>query len=129
MLRVLAAKGRAIAVLLLASLAGSGSSQLLPAHGGDGHDLACVPGVALPHDESAHRLAADTPSESEHPLHCLVCHWARTFRPAGAPLRQPAPVLASHAFVHVDIVIAPTAAVSAQVSPRSPPASILPALV
>ena len=123
MLRALGTKARAIAAVLLVSLAASGASQLLPAHAAEGHDLACVPGLALPHDESAHRLAADTPSESEHPLHCLVCHWARSFRPAGAALRQPAPVLASRVFLHVDIVIAPTAAVSARISPRSPPAS------
>jgi hypothetical protein len=128
MLRVLGAKARAIAGLLLVSLAAGGSSQLLPGHAAEGHDLACVPGVALPHDESAHRLAADTRGESDHPLHCLVCHWARSFRPAGATVKQPAPALASRPFVHIDIVPAPTAAVSAQLQPRSPPASIFASL-
>jgi hypothetical protein len=123
MLRALGAKAREIAALLLVSLAVSGGVRLLPGHAADGHDIACTPGVALPHDESDHRLASDQGAASEHPLHCLVCHLARSLRPASAPLKQPAPDLPPRAFVHTDFVPAPMAAVSAQPSPRSPPST------
>ena len=37
------------------------------------------PAFAVPHNESDHELRANVPSDAAHPLHCLVCHWARAF--------------------------------------------------
>lgn len=67
-----------IAAVLVAWMALVGASAIVP-HEDDSHDT--YASVAVEHDHSAHRVeAADTDVEN-HPLHCLVCHWVRAFRP------------------------------------------------
>ena len=67
-----------VAAVTLLWMAVVGGSAVVP-HEDDAHDA--YGALAVPHDESAHRVeAADSVAES-HPLHCLVCHWVRSFRP------------------------------------------------
>jgi hypothetical protein len=123
MLRLVRKRAWSAAATLLLSLLLTSASQVLPMHGIGRHDVACVPAVAIAHDEGAHRLGAPS-GEAAHPLHCLVCHLTRTSRPSPAVVRH-TPVLQPHAFVHLDVVPAPTAVSWAQLSLRAPPASIV----
>jgi hypothetical protein len=72
--------------MLLASLATFGGSIVIP-HGDECHDY-CVHAV-VEHDASAHRFQADTAVHDSHPLHCLVCHSGRSFRPRQHAVLQP----------------------------------------
>lgn len=56
-----------------------GGAAVAP-HGDDCHDAACS-AIIVEHDASAHRVGAPSADADTHPLHCLVCHWVRAFRP------------------------------------------------
>ena len=45
-----------------------------------GHD-ADFAAIVVQHDASAHQFRTPEGDAPSHPLHCVVCHWARTFRP------------------------------------------------
>jgi hypothetical protein len=115
---------RQIAATLLCSLLATIVSQALPAHGLASHDSACLTALELAHDESSHRLSAPLTTSERHPLHCLVCHLARTFRPSPQIDRQSAPDLEPRAAVHVVSAPAPRAVDAAPLSLRAPPSSI-----
>jgi hypothetical protein len=68
-----------IAMIAMASLVAMGVSALTP-HVDDCHDAACL-GIAVEHDGSAHRFVAPITHADVSHLHCLVCHWVRSFRP------------------------------------------------
>ena len=65
-----------VALAARLSLAAATFSAAAP-HGG-AHDAACDL-VTAEHDASAHRMTAAATTD-EHSLHCLACHWARSFR-------------------------------------------------
>ena len=109
----------AVASTLLVSLVAFGGSLIRP-HVDDCHDAGCG-AVAITHDESAHRVGAAELSE-DHPLHCVACHWARSFRPTESRI-TPAPAEDAGVRLHVEIVFAPPAAQAAQPPLRSPPAT------
>lgn len=110
-----------VAAALLLCLATATVSQALPAHADDDHHVECTNPSVGPHDESAHRLnGARTPHEP-HPLHCLVCHWARTFRPLGPSVSHEAPRLEIRAALHFTELPAPAVILPAQLTLRSPP--------
>jgi hypothetical protein len=69
-LRVLAA-----AVLVSMSVV-TGWSTL--AHELDCYDHDTAPAFIV-HDESSHAFQNAAPSASERPVHCVLCHWTRTF--------------------------------------------------
>jgi hypothetical protein len=69
-LRVLAA------AVLVSMSAVTGWSAL--AHELDSHDHDTAPSFVV-HDESAHAFRTPSPSASERPVHCVLCHWTRTF--------------------------------------------------
>ena len=106
-----------VATVAVASLAGAGGSALAP-HYDDCHDAPCV---VVQHDASAHRIGAPA-SAGVQPLHCLVCHWARSFRPRTEARVAPAPVVATRAYIPVEFLTASIAAPVAQPPLRSPPA-------
>lgn len=56
------------------------SGMAVAPHETDCHDAACG-AIAVEHDAAAHRVGASSDSPDGHPLHCLVCHWVRAFRP------------------------------------------------
>lgn len=68
-----------IAVTAIVSMTAVGGSTVFP-HEDDCHDAACSP-IAVEHDAAAHRVGAASTTDDSHPLHCLVCHWVRAFRP------------------------------------------------
>lgn len=81
-------------------------------------------GVALvAHDESAHRVRSAASGTDTHPLHCLVCHLARSFRPRTETRIMSAPAARAGARIHLEIFTASPAALVAQPPLRSPPAS------
>lgn len=81
------------------------------------------PDGAFLHDPYAHNLAADAPDDGSTPPHCVVCHFARTFRLRTESHALPAPTTASGAYLHLDVVAVPRPATVAQPPLRSPPSS------
>lgn len=119
MLKWFRAWTRCTAVVVLASLASLGIS-LAGAHSDDCHD-GCL--VAVVHDASAHQVSPGSSTPEAPPLHCLVCHWARAFRPRTETVFVAAPVAATGIWINVEIFTAAPVAPSAQPPLRSPPAS------
>ena len=98
MLHWFRARAASIAAIAGLALTAAIGSSIAP-HQDDCHDALCASVAAVPHDPSAHSVGR-APSETERPLHCVLCHWARTFRPrpearvvssssAAAPLALP----------------------------------------
>lgn len=110
---------RVAAALLLAVVAFGGS--LAAPHATDCHDVTCASAVVA-HDASAHRVRGATAAAAVHPLHCLVCHWARSFRPPTEARVLSAPAGCAGACLRVDVFTAYSAAPAAQPPLRSPPA-------
>ena len=110
-----------VAAVLLVSVAALGASHAAP-HQDDCHDAACAT-VAVPHDASAHQVRSPSPATDNHPLHCLVCHWVRSFRPRPEVRIVSAPAIQTGVRLHVESFTAPAAATVAQPPLRSPPAS------
>ncbi len=107
----------AAAVVLATSVVGG--SAVLP-HEDDCHDSACSP-VAVEHNAAAHRIGADSQGPEGHPQHCLVCHWARAFRPRTEARVVSAPASAADVRIAVvTLTLFPAAPVS-QPPLRSPP--------
>lgn len=116
-----------VAAILLLSLVTASASEAMPSHAEASHDdhglSAGSTFLAEPHNEADHELRANVPSDVAHPLHCLVCHWARTFRPLASPSAEIAPDLESRYHVQLSVVPAPRGAAAVQLTLRSPPAS------
>jgi hypothetical protein len=112
---------RAIAATLLTSLATLAISFVRP-HPVDCHDAGCA-AAAVVHDASAHRVRGDTSGVDSHPLHCSLCHWARSFRPHIETKFVPAPATAAGAHIHLAFLTPAHRAPLAQPPLRSPPAS------
>jgi hypothetical protein len=77
--------------------------------------------VVIQHDASAHGFRADPGVAVAHPLHCLVCHWTRSFRPYPRGESHPAPVVAYTLRIHPEIFLVTPAALAALPPLRSPP--------
>ena len=117
-----------VAAALLLSLLTASLSQAMPSHADAGHDDHAIASAsaalsAVPHRESDHDLRANVPSDAAHPLHCLVCHWARAFRPLASPSAEVAPTLEARFHVQRAVVPTPRSVAPPQLSLRSPPAS------
>jgi hypothetical protein len=67
----------ATSLALALGTAGAPFQPLL--HGDDDHDVACALLVEAPHDASAHRVQNAGASDETPDVHCLACHWARSF--------------------------------------------------
>ncbi len=116
MLRWLRARTASVAAALLVSIATLG----LPHVTGIGHD-ADFAIVVVVHDASAHQVQANDLRDTEHPVHCLACHWARSFRPTVEVTYLPAAVDAVRAPLLIDASPVAAAARVAQPPLRSPP--------
>jgi hypothetical protein len=112
-----------VAAMLLLSLATLGVSFYGP-HAADCHDADCGT-ILVAHDASAHRLRSNTSTADTHPLHCLVCHWARSFRPQIKTTFVAAPAASTGIPVHFDLITVARRAQVAQPSLRSPPSSLV----
>jgi hypothetical protein len=84
----------------------------------------CAAALVVGHDASAHSIRSDTALPDEPPIHCLACHWARSFRPSATAGYLDAP--AQDAGLRCLVEAAPVAAVSTIAQPplRSPPFSL-----
>lgn len=67
---------RYAAAALLVSVVALGVPHSFDPH----HDADWDGGVVIHHDESAHQMGEPDDTQDNHPLHCLACHWARSFR-------------------------------------------------
>jgi hypothetical protein len=112
-----------IAATLLLSLAALHVSVSSP-HGDDCHDAGCIATI-VEHDAAAHRAEAPSTTVDSRPLHCLVCHWAQSFRPRIT--RTFVATLAVQASIYVDFDLVPVGRNTQVAQPplRSPPASPL----
>jgi hypothetical protein len=116
-----AASGVAATLLLL--LAALGAAAVSP-HEDDCHDPGCM-GIVVEHDASDHRFTAPSTIAESHPLHCLVCHWTRTFRPPIAVKFVAAPAVLVRVYPRFDFITVARRAQVAQPPLRSPPSSPL----
>lgn len=108
-----------IAALALLSVLGMGVSAVA-LHGSECHDECAV---VVAHDASAHQVRANATGGETHPLHCLVCHWARSFRPHTETRIISTPAVQAGDCIHVEFFTASSAAPVAQPPLRSPPIS------
>src|SRR5215211_4345242 len=90
---------RYVAAALLVSLVALGAPHSFDPH----HDADWDVG-AVAHDESAHRLGERGSIDGHHPIHCIACHWARSFRPHTVSAHAPAPRPKSAKLVHSKFV-------------------------
>ena len=121
MLRWFRVHASRVAVAAIISLAAVGISAVSP-HVDDCHDAGCR-AMAVNHDASAHAIGASSTSTDAYPLHCLVCHWARSFQPRPEARIVSAKAADAGTAVHVDLFTAASAALAAQPPARSPPSS------
>ena len=110
-----------IAVTAIISLAAVGVSAVFP-HVDDCHDAGCR-ATAVDHDASAHAIGAPPTGTDVHPLHCLVCHFVRSFRPRAEARIVSAPAADAGTAVHIEFFTAAASAPAAQLPARSPPSS------
>jgi hypothetical protein len=108
---------RPLAVALLVSLAGSGA-WTRAWHSSDCHDVCAVSSV--PHDPAAHVIRG-APADDSHTLHCVACHWARSFRPPVDAAHQLAPPTVNDIRLHVQAFAARSLVASVQPPLRAPP--------
>ena len=104
MLQWFRARARSIAAVSLVSLATLSVWSATP-HQDDCHDAICA-SVVVPHDPSAHSIGRDS-SETDRPLHCVLCHWTRIVRPSTGASHHIAPSLERNVRTLVDIVSSP----------------------
>ena len=121
MLRWFRVHASRIAITAIVSLAGVGTSAISP-HEDDCHDAACR-AMAVEHDAAAHSIGAPPMGTDAHPLHCLVCHWARSFRPRTEAKVPSTPAAEAGTAVHVELFTAARSTQVAQPPLRSPPSS------
>jgi hypothetical protein len=116
--RVRAARVAAVTLIWMIAVGGTAVAP----HEDDCHDAACR-AVIVEHDASAHRIGGPSVDADGHPLHCLVCHWVRAFRPRTEARFVSA--IASEAGVRLPVhgVVISRRAASARPPLRSPPAS------
>lgn len=113
--------GRSLAatVLVSLSLVSAGAAAL---HGSACHDAECAIRV-VEHDASAHAFENAQSSSDEPPLHCVLCHWTRSFRPSTGSNHHGFVVESRDVRFHVTDVAVPHVCPAAQPPLRSPPAS------
>jgi len=121
MLRWFRVHASRIAVAAIVSLGTVGVSAVSP-HEDDCHDAACR-AMAVEHDASAHQIGAPSAESDVHPLHCLVCHWVRSFRPRTEAKILSMPVAETGITLHIESFTAARSTQVAQPPLRSPPDS------
>ena len=121
MLQWFRARARTVAATLLVSLTALGGLSSA-GHGADCHDEECAV-ATFPHDPSAHAMgsAAD---DSAHPLHCILCHFTRSFRPSTDSVPHVARPQTADVRLHTDVLGALSLVQAAQPPLRSPPATV-----
>lgn len=109
-----------VAAITLVWLVAVGGVAVAP-HEDDCHDAACS-ALVIEHDAAAHRVGAPSSDSDGHPLHCLVCHWVRAFRPRTEARFVSAVATETAARIPVQYFEISSRAPAAQPPLRSPPA-------
>ena len=121
MLRLLRARAWGAATVLCLAVSTIGVSFDALLHERDTHDACCVPSVGE-HDAGPHGYqAAPLPAPHGADEHCLVCHWARSFRhrsPEGPLVVRLDDAGASHPAQTIGLALSPELA---HLPARSPP--------
>jgi hypothetical protein len=120
MLQWFRARARSVGITALLSLVTLTAWSALP-HQDDCSEAICAVNVA--HDPSAHAVGRADASHGDRPLHCVLCHWTRTFRPSAQAAHPLAPAVDRAVRVLVHVVFAPEAFLAAQPPLRAPPTS------
>jgi hypothetical protein len=120
MLQWCRARATPVATATLVWLIAAGGAAVAP-HEDDCHDAACR-AIVVEHDAAAHRVGAPSVDDETHPLHCLVCHWVRAFRPRTEARQVSTPVSEAGARIPVQFFAILGSASFAQPPLRSPPA-------
>jgi hypothetical protein len=120
MLQWFRGRARSIAAPALLSLLALSIWSATP-HPDDCHEAICA-SVVVSHDVSSHSVGRDT-SNSERPLHCVLCHWTRTSRPTNTAAHPIALAVERNVRYFVDLAAAPDVVVAAQPPLRAPPLS------
>jgi hypothetical protein len=121
MLNRLRERSACLAALLAAFLAAVGSPHSTdPRHDSD---RAIVAAGFVAHSETDHRLKAPATDSDTHESHCVMCHFARSFRPRTDTRVVGAASVRPSVYHPAEAVSAPSAALTAQPPLRSPPAS------
>jgi hypothetical protein len=123
MLQWFRARARSVGATALLSLVTLTVWSALPHQDDDCYDAICAVDVA--HDPSAHAVGRADTSHGDRPLHCVLCHWTRTFRPSAQAAHPLAPAVDRAVRVLVHVVLAPEAFLAAQPPLRAPPTSSL----
>jgi hypothetical protein len=110
---------RSIASAALVSLLTLTISSAAP-HPDDCHDVEC--GSLAPHDPSGHTVSRPQGSSGQ-PIHCVLCHWTRSIRPATETAPLFAPAIGANVRVSVEVFSASSQPSLAEPSLRGPPAS------
>jgi len=118
MLHWFRARASSIAAIAGVALTAAIGSSIAP-HEDDCHDAPCT---AVQHDASAHQIGAPAGAGAE-PIHCLVCHWTRSFRPHTEARVLTTPASEPGITLHVEFFTAAASAPAAQPPLRSPPSS------
>lgn len=121
MLQWFRARGRSLAATALLSLSVMGGLSSAP-HPSDCHDSECAVRVVA-HDASAHVFQRAAPVADAHPLHCVLCHLTRTFRPNTNSTIQAPSVDRRDVRTSVTVVSVARVFPAAQPPLRSPPVS------
>lgn len=109
-----------IAAVAMASFAALLATTAMP-HADDCHDSSSCVVALVEHDADDHRVVAPAAGEDVD-VHCLACHWARSFRLRGEVRHFIAPV--GHGVSPVRLAESDTAAAASATQPplRAPPA-------
>jgi len=111
-----------IAAVTIVSMAVIGGSAVV-SHEDDCHDAACRTFI-VEHDASAHRVGGAAAGTDHHPLHCVVCHWARSFRPRTETRVASLPAAGAGISLPLALFSISAAAPVSQPPLRSPPSSL-----
>ena len=115
-------RASAIATAAIVAMSVVGGSAVIP-HEDDCHDAACT--FRGDHDDAADRIGAKAAVDDGHPLHCLVCHWVRAFRPNAEARIVSTPARDAASRISVEVLTVSGRAPVAQPPLRSPPTSPL----
>ena len=113
---------RTLAAAVLVSVSALGAWSTF-AHGLDcfDHDDAVV--AVVVHDASAHVFSSAAPADEDRPIHCVLCHWTRTFGPSVQSVAA-APSLADRTVaIPVDDATVPRLVAAVQPPLRAPPSA------
>lgn len=120
MLRWFRVRAARIAATTMVWMVAAGGAAVAP-HEDDCHDAACS-AIVVEHDAAAHRIGSASQDADGHPLHCLVCHWVRAFRPRTETRLVSGPAPEAGVRIPVQYVEIASRAPAAQPPLRSPPA-------